>query len=139
MKTESYKEYLNSIDDSNDMLSFHEWSEMRSKGSPKFFFLNSIMTVMHDILTCDCSMHEADFPSYVRSLPNILLLFFALNHTKYVRAISIHPQDMMDIKESNPTVFQEFYKPKLEYHFLSFLLMKLTNKITHLLQVKVEL
>ena len=110
LKNAAYKEYLDSSEDCNEIISFDEWSEVRCKESQQFFFWNFALKIILDILAWDRSVHEGDFQSYISTLSNIAGLFFALDHAKYARAISIHLRDMMRLKESHPVVFQEFSK-----------------------------
>ena len=54
------------------------------------------------------SIRDSNFDMHVEFLTQIVLCFFALDHSHYSRSLSVHIRDMMMLSEKHPSVFAEF-------------------------------
>ena len=63
-----------------------------------------------EILVFVRSIREGNFHLRVQSLRNLLKWFFALDHTNYVRWLTIHVFDLISLPTTHPNVYQQMLK-----------------------------
>ena len=54
------------------------------------------------------SQRTGDFQLYLRCLQDMLPYFAASGHNFYVKSVQIHLQDMLELKETSPDVYNKF-------------------------------
>ena len=75
---------------------------------PQFNFWHETLTLELDMLTFVRSIREGDFLLYRQCLVEMLPIFFAMDHTNYGRWASVQLQDMMQLENRHPSLYESF-------------------------------
>ena len=104
-------------------MSFQEWSLMQANKCVHFDYWMKTLSLELLLLVFIRSIREGNFDMYVESLAEIVTWFFALDHTHYLRWLSVHIRDMMMLSEEQTGVLEEFKAGK-------FVIYKTSNKFS---------
>jgi len=87
-----------------DALDFEQWCCQREEHSPHFQYWAIVMEVELCVLTYVRSMCQVSFSMYLDALTELVLWFYALDHTNYARWIPVHLRDMAELSSKHPEV-----------------------------------
>ena len=125
----AYTDYSTSVGanqneaDEEVALFFQEWCSMQANKCVHFDYWMKTLSLELLLLVFIRSIREGNFDMYVESLAEIVIWFFALDHTHYSRWLSVHIRDMMMLSEKQPGVLAEFKAGK-------FVICKTSNKFS---------
>jgi len=85
-------------------IDFEAWCDERTWSCPQFHYWAIAMALVICILIYVRSLREADFAVYLDALTELVLWFFALDHTNYARWISVHLRDMAELSKYHPDI-----------------------------------
>ena len=86
-------------------LPYEEWQEHMRQCSATFFYWDLVMQLETKIFSFIRSQRSKNFALYVRTLEELVFLYFSLNHQNYARWLSVHLHDLKTLPES---IFNEF-------------------------------
>ncbi len=96
----AYTDYCNeAIGNSNQVINFEDWCELRKLQSPQFQFWYLILSMELIILALIRSFREANFVLYKDALSELIPYFFANNNIHYARWLPIHLRDMVSLEQ----------------------------------------
>lgn len=87
---------------------FNLWCKQKCVEQPTFKFWYLVIKTIIVYLTLVKSFREGDFEGYKCSLSAIMPYFFANDNTHYSRWGTVHLHDMLQLKESNQSIYDEF-------------------------------
>ena len=108
LQQKAYEKYKLDLTADEAPLPFSEWCKRMCEEQPQFLYWARVMELQLTVLRLVKSLREAKFDQYVTSLAQLMPWVFALDHINYARWLSVHIRDMCSLKETHPTVFEEF-------------------------------
>ncbi len=113
----AYTDYCNeAIENSNQVINFEDWCELRKLQSPQFQLWYLILSMELIILALIRSFREANFVLYKDALSELIPYFFAYNNIHYARWLPIHLRDTMSLEQHHPQVASEFHSGSFVVH-----------------------
>jgi hypothetical protein len=95
------------ISDDVSTASMEEWCEKSAEESATFLFWSLVLKYELLILEFDRAHREKKSDLYVEVLEKVAPLFFALDHTHYVRRVPVHIRDMKSLPSAIKNAFRE--------------------------------
>ena len=89
---------------------FHEWCADMESSHPQFFYWGKTLRLEVLFLQFMRSQRDGNFLMYLEALGSIIPWMFAMDHFHYVRWLSVHVRDLMQLEDECPTVWNEFLK-----------------------------
>lgn len=106
LESAAYERYIEG-ENVIESMSIEAWRIERMKVSPQFKFWNLILNLQLKFFAFLYSIRTGNLKLYIEALTSLVTLFFALDHNKYARWISVHIKDLKNMPES---VKKEFLK-----------------------------
>ena len=97
-------------------IDFNLWCNKKCEEQPTFKYWYMVIKIILIYLILIKSFREGDFESYKCSLSAIMPYFFANDNTHYSRWGTVHLHDMLDLKENDPSIYDEFVKGNFVLH-----------------------
>ena len=116
---------------SDIQISFVDWCEQKELQHPQFSYWYKSLKLELLFLQLIKSQREANFEQYVTTLEEIIPWMFAMDHYLYARWLTVHVCDLMQLKNVNPTTYEQFIKG----HFVTH---KTPNKFSALAHDQVD-
>ncbi len=109
----AYSNYCQSCTrDGHPVIAFKEWCQQREQVCPQFQYWATVMELKLCILVYVRSLRQSSFQMYLDALTEIVIWFFALDHTNYARWLPVHLKDMTELSTMHPEVAKEFNNGK---------------------------
>ena len=105
LMTKAYQKDLIEVENTPD---FKTWRKEKESNYPQFYYWSQTLRLQLLVMSFVRSIRTGDFNLYKVTIAQLLPWFFALNHTHYARWLSVHLCDMLQLKETNPDVFNHF-------------------------------
>ena len=105
-----YKKLADAHLNSGSSLPILEWLDVLSTQSPMALYWKLIMELEVHILIYIRSIREGDFPLHVIALRTLMKWIFALDHIHYLRWLTVHLFDLVNLPWQHPDVYENFYK-----------------------------
>ena len=99
---------LTCLRDNKSQLDFDTWCDNKKSNCSKFHYWSTVVELEVNFLTFVRSLREANFSMNLDALTELVLWFYALDHTNYVRWIPVHLRDMAELNKMHPDIYQEF-------------------------------
>jgi hypothetical protein len=95
---------------SNGSLNLQDWVELRRQESAQFNYWITVMELQALLLRLVQSLHDSDFTVFVfvRTLEEIALWVFTMDHTNYARWLPLFIEDLKRLFVRHPCIYQEF-------------------------------
>ena len=86
------------------------WAKRRKTDNRVFMFWSSVMDL--ELLMCRFirSLHEGEFPLYIKVCDELCSCFHAMDHTNCACWLLVHVCDMVQLPHKHPQLYIEFLK-----------------------------
>ena len=95
---------------SNSGHSLESWTSKRLEESVQFKYWHKVIELESILLLLIYSVRVSNFDMFVSALEQIAPSMFSLDHTHYARWLPIFINDLKQLKEKHPRIYEEFKK-----------------------------
>ena len=108
LQSQAYNAYCEaSKADNLPVKAFDDWCQQMSTDHPQFLYWMKTLQLELLFLQFMRAQREGDFLEYIESLRKIVPLMFAMDHFHYARWLSVHIQDLDQLQNDCPDLWQE--------------------------------
>ena len=111
LKLDAYEKHV-SLSTEHPALSMALW-EKRQSCHPMFKFWNLILQLELLLFESVKSIWSGNLQLYINTLMKIAPWIFALDHHNYARWLAVHINEMSQLQQNHPGLYEEFLKGKI--------------------------
>ena len=108
LKRSAYTMYTTGVSNEDSVVPYDEWSKTQSERHPQFLYWSMTISLQLLVLQFVKALWQGNFDLYVEMLGKLIPWLFAMDRTHYSRWLPVHVRDVLQLKDTHPSIYSQF-------------------------------